>query len=303
MTQRGQDGLVRWRLKGLGDIMHTSGTNPRLTFDQAIDRLRSDPDFQQLILDSYLETDIGAAAERFEASAEFKELIHLLGGAAAGRMVLDLGAGRGLAARAFAKQGARVLALEPEMSRDTGAGAIRAITPDLEVLAVRGVGEDLPIADAVIDIVYARQVLHHTLDLARVLAECARVLKAGGQFIACREHVVDDRKQLEAFLENHPVHQLAANENAYPVKTYIGAIEAAGLRIDHVLGPWESVLNAFPAARNAAELGELPGHLLAQRVGRPGRWLARLPGITRVIRRRMDRVPGRLYTFLAVKPL
>lgn len=272
-----------------------------LTFDQAIECLREDPEFGQLILDSYLESDLDSAASRFEISPEFQGVIDLLGGLTEGDVVLDLGAGRGLAARAFALRGARVIAVEPSMSVDTGAAAIQAITSNLKVLPVCGVGEDLPIADGVVDVIYARQVLHHTRDLGRVLAECARALKLGGRFIACREHVVDGRRQLEMFLEGHPVHRLAANENAFPKEIYIDAIKAAGLSVELALGPWESLVNAFPAVRNREELENLPERLLEQRVGPLGKWVARLPGVRSAIYRRVSRFPGRLYTFLAVK--
>jgi SAM-dependent methyltransferase len=151
--------------------------------------------------------------------------------------------------------------------------------------------------------VYARQVLHHTRDLARVVRECARVLKPGGAFLACREHVVDDGAQLRAFLENHPMHRLTGGEGAYPLAAYVDAISGSGLTLERVLGPWDSVINAFPTVQTAAELTRYPRTWLAARLGALGGWASLLPFVRTLVWKRLDKpVPGRLYAFLAVKP-
>ena len=72
----------------------------------------------------------------------------------------------------------------------------------------------LPIADDSVDLVYSRQVLHHAVDLDRFVAEVARILRPGGTLLACREHVVDDDGQKQAFLAAHPVNRLAGVRSA-----------------------------------------------------------------------------------------
>ena len=113
--------------------------------------------------------------------------------------------------------------------------------------------EELPIADATVDVVYSRQVLHHAAELDRFVGEVARILRPGGVLLACREHVVDDDAQKRAFLAAHPVNRLAGGENAFALPEYIAAIAAAGLALDRSLGPWDSIINAFPQVRSSAE--------------------------------------------------
>ena len=137
-----------------------------------------------------------------------------------------------------------------------------------------------------------------------MLAESARVLRPGGVLLACREHVVDDAEQLRAFLAAHPVHQLAGGENAFTLDAYLHAIEAAGLVLERVLGPWDSVINAFPVVRNETELADVPRVVLQQRFGRIGRLAGSIPIVRRAVWARVRRPqPGRMYTFLAIKPL
>jgi hypothetical protein len=94
------------------------------------------------------------------------------------------------------------------------------------------------------------------------------VLKQGGVFMATREHVVDDGAQLARFLRRHPVHRLAGGEHAYSLDRYLNAIRAAGLSVEAILGPWDSVINAFPIARSEDELRDLPRTVRRLRPGR-----------------------------------
>jgi SAM-dependent methyltransferase len=166
-----------------------------------------------------------------------------------------------------------------------------------------GVGERLPLGNRSVDIVYARQVLHHARDLPALLRECARVMRPGGLLLATREHVVDDATQHAEFLRNHPVHQLAGGENAFSLPEYLSAIAAAGLDVRRVIGPWDSVINAFPAVNADAEIPDFARRTYRARKGLRGRFALLLPGADRRAYRALDQsIPGRLYAFLCERP-
>jgi SAM-dependent methyltransferase len=278
---------------------------PIYSLDEAIRTLRRDPQYADLVRDAYLGEDVKNSAERYLASAEFAEVQALLNGQIRERTILDLGAGTGIASYAFARSGAKqVFALEPDPSAEVGTEAIRRISDGLPITLINGVGEAIPLPSNTLDIMYTRQVLHHTHDLALVMQECARVLKTGGLFLACREHVVDDEEQLREFLAAHPIHQLAGGENAFPLDQYVSAIHAAGLRLIQVIGPWDSLINAFPQVRSAAEFERMARTVLEQRFGRLGTLASYIPGIQQFVWKRIRRPtpPGRMYSFLAIKP-
>ena len=275
-----------------------------MTTDDAIRQLRGDPNYASLVRDAYLGRDVSESARRFFDSDEFATVRRILGKRLAGASVLDLGAGIGMASLAFAACGAgRVVAVDPDPSDEVGRGAMARLAGQGEFEIADGFGEAIPLDDSSVDIVYCRQVLHHARDLRQVLRECARVLKPGGIFLACREHVVDDDEQLRQFLSDHPVNQLAGGENAHPLPTYLEAIGASGLVIDRVFGPWRTIINAYPVVRTQAELEALPEDRLVRRIGSAGRLAVHFPGVKAFIWRRIDKpVPGRMYTFLAHRP-
>jgi hypothetical protein len=99
------------------------------------------------------------------------------------------------------------------------------------------------------------------------------------------------------------VHQLAGGEHAYSLEAYLAAIRSAGLRVQAVLGPWDSVINAFPHVRSERAFKGEPRRRLMRRWGLAGRIMARIPGVKKVVRWQMarDRPPGRPYTFIAIK--
>jgi ubiquinone/menaquinone biosynthesis C-methylase UbiE len=276
----------------------------KITTAAAVACLRNDAQYADFIRDSYLDGDVRAAAERFLNSAEFREACQLLDPRISGAEIIDLGAGTGIASYAFARSGAKsVYSLEPDDS-DVGRQAINQLVNGIPIKPLDACGEAIPLPNQSVDIVYARQVLHHTKDLHDVMRECARVLKPGGLILICREHVVDDPQQLTQFLSEHPLHQLAGGEHAYPLETYTQAITAAGLQLMKVLGPWDSIINAFPNARSNEELALLPEQVLAARFSSLAAWMCFIPGVRALTWRRIRayREPGRLFSFLASKP-
>jgi ArsR family transcriptional regulator len=109
--------------------------------------------------------------------------------------LLDIGTGTGRMAELFAPQARHVTALDKstEMLRLARArlGALPAGTLDL----VQGDFTELPFADAAFDTVLLHQVLHYAQAPEAVLAEAARVARAGGR-VAIVEFAAHEREEL-----------------------------------------------------------------------------------------------------------
>jgi SAM-dependent methyltransferase len=133
-------------------------------------------------------------ARRDIPSAVLNSLAHA-GIAVTDREVLDLGAGLGGMSEALVLAGARVSAVEP------GAAWAEVARKRVERHGGRfqlreDFGEAMPFGDASFDLIVSLQVLEHTKDPRRVLAEAWRVLRPGGHFfLACENYL--------AFREGH----------------------------------------------------------------------------------------------------
>jgi SAM-dependent methyltransferase len=276
-------------------------------WEQAVEWLRQQPDQRELVLAAYYDDPTLRAAERYWRSAEWSALRALLP-SAAGKHALDVGAGRGIASFAFAKDGFTVTALEPDPSALVGANAIRALAMEarLDIRVTESASEALPFADGEFDVVFARAVLHHTRDLDHACREFLRVLKPGGLLVAVREHVISSPADLQAFFDIHPLHHLYGGENAFVLGRYVNAIRGAGFTLAKVIAPLDSDINLAPldaagARREIASRvgGRLPGGaaLLRGLLGVPGAW-----PIARRLLRAFDHRPGRLYSFVARRP-
>lgn len=274
-----------------------------MSVEQAVLLLRQDPAQAERMRESFLFDPPEISARAFGASAEFAEVRRLIGLDLGRASVLDVGAGTGIASWAFANAGAgRVVALEPDPSDVIGQGAIRQACAGLNVEIESGAGEALGFSDGTFDLVYARQVLHHATDLDALLRECARVLVKGGVFLACREHVADDDAQLREFLDQHPVHALAGGEHAFPLKRYLAAMANAGLEHIVALGPWDSIINAYPTVKSEHERKTYARKALQERFGMLGRLAGLIPPVEKLAWKRIDAPHGgRLFTFFARK--
>ncbi len=102
-----------------------------------------------------------------------------------GETVLDLGSGAGadvlISARRVGSTGKAIgLDMTDEMLDLARANAAEAGMTNVEF--VKGYIEEIPLADDSVDVIVSNCVLNLSADKPRVLAEAARVLRAGGRF-------------------------------------------------------------------------------------------------------------------------
>jgi len=280
------------------------GSRAFLSWEEAVDWLVAQPDQQELVHACYYDRPVLRAADRFWRSAEWEAVRALLPSAKGS--VLDVGAGAGIASYALAKDGWKVVALEPDASEKVGAGAIRQLADAerLDISVIQEFGERIPVPDQSFDAIHARQVLHHARDLRKFCRELYRIVRPGGTLVTTRDHVISNAGQLPAFLEEHPLHRFYGGENAFRLIEYQQALEAAGFRLVRTLGPFDSVINYAPWSLTqlrdeiAGRLRKFPG---GQALGPILRWPA-LFKLGLWCLSRVDRRPGRLYSFVAYRP-
>jgi SAM-dependent methyltransferase len=276
------------------------------SWEQAVRWLREQPGQGNFVAAAYYDDPLVDAATRYWLSEEWQAVRGFL---PTGRgKALDVGAGRGIASFALAKDGFSVTALEPDGSALVGAQAIRELThiSGLPIEVTQDFSERLPFRDNQFELVFARATLHHVKDLQTACREFLRVLKPGGTLIAIRDHVISRSEDLTVFLEAHPLHKLYGGENAFLLSDYRRAIRRAGFRLDAILSPLQSPINfaPFTLASLQAELalrlgGYVPGtQTLARKLfSLPGVW-----PIARALLEYFDHRPGRLYSFVARRP-
>jgi ubiquinone/menaquinone biosynthesis C-methylase UbiE len=283
-----------------------------LSYEEATMELWKDERYRQLMRDSYLDLKPVEAALRYRDSEEFSEIQRILSSKRTGKVVLDLGAGNGILSSALASCGYRVLALEPENGAITGRQAIKTIQNAMGTVfeILEGWGENIPLADASVDVVIARQVLHHAQNLQKMCMEVYRVLKFGGFFLALREHVIRGGKEykidLESFLSRHPMHRLTKGENAYPLQFYKQCMKIAGFSKLEVYAPWDTVLNYAPLKKE--DLNSMFAKALSKRIPflKPGIFanILNIPSVSYMLVQVLNialKTPGSLYSFEAVK--
>jgi SAM-dependent methyltransferase len=278
--------------------------NAFTSWEEAVAWLLIQPDKQNLVRDCYYDSSPEEAAKRYSESEEWLAINTLLPKVPS--RVLDLGAGRGIASFALAKEGWDVVALEPDPSNLVGGGAICKIAQveGLPIEVVQEYGEHIPCDSNSFALVFARQALHHADNLPLLCAEVFRLLKPGGSFIAVRDHIISSKNDLDTFLKIHPLHYLYGGENAYQTKQYLTALRNAGFRVKKVLRSFDSVINYAPYTRNSLRedikrrvrripLGRFIGNILNIEV---------IMDLSLFVMSWIDRRPGRLYSFVCVKP-
>jgi len=271
-----------------------------MNWHETIEFIRKEPSFQRLVGEAYLSADLKLNVERFKDSEEFKETLRLISSLNIPKTakLLDVGAGNGISAIAFALAGYQVTALEPDESETIGHGAITELKeaytlPGLNIEA--SFAEDMTLPDNYFDMVYARQCMHHASDLRQFMKSIYRVTKPGGLLLTVRDHVVSDEADKRAFLVKHPLHKFYGGENAFTLDEYKDAFIGAGFKIKEVLGPVSSVINYAPAGVERVKT------VLRQKFGP---WAANPLFINlgwQMLKYKLNTLPGKLYTFIAEK--
>jgi SAM-dependent methyltransferase len=274
------------------------------TWENAVIWLRGQPDQRRLVLDAFYDDPLIAAAKRYFDSDEWQSVSQILHGRTG--KALDVGAGRGIASYALARNGFAVTALEPDPSVVVGAGAIRMLAAEtaLPITVVEEFSERLPFAEGVFDVVFARAVLHHTRDLELACSEMYRVLRPGGILVAAREHVISREADLERFLGGHPLHHLYGGEHAFVLERYTGALKGAGFGPIAVLPPLGSPINLFPYTIDTlrdAVIDRISRRIPVGPVWRMVLGPNRIFGSLLSVAERFDNRPGRLYSFVGHK--
>jgi len=281
-------------------------------WEGAVETLRNDPAAVALTKAAYYDDPIISAAKRYYKSGEWNEVCQYTSssdreGTLNRLSVLDVGAGRGIASYAFARDGFEVTALEPDQSEIVGSGVIRELANesglDIEICDV--VSTPLNFDDESFDVIFARAVLHHIPNLNEACKDFQRLLRPGGKFIAIREHVLSKNSDLNEFLKNHPLHSMYGGEHAYTLEHYETCIENAGFKLFKTLSPLESEMNYGPSttvemkmeiAIRLVRLLPLSKETIFKALQNPFLWSLLLP-----ILKRIDNRPGRLYSFVAIK--
>lgn len=281
---------------------------PLISWSEAVQSLIDDPTKHDLVEACYFDSPVSSAAQRFWGSIEWQEVSSLLPSKLG--KALDLGAGRGISAYSLARDGWDVTALEPDPSLLVGAGAIKQLIEEtqLPITIIPDSSECLPFKDNTLDLVYCRQVLHHANDLDLTCREISRVLRPGGMLVATREHVITHQDDLRLFLAQHPLHNLYGGENAYQLHAYKKAICDAGLRLKKVIQPYDSPINYFPATAQQVDdlctrfYYRLFGKRLADLILSDSFVRPYLASFGRIYSNHRNNLPGRLYSFVALKP-
>lgn len=204
--------------------------------------LRAPPADVAAAYDQWAETyDHDTNRTRDQAGLALRQARIALGG----RDVLEIGCGTGRNTEWLVEQGARVVAL------DFSAEMIRRARTRIGSAAARFVRHDVrsswPLRDRSVDCVIVALVLEHVEDVSAVLAECGRVVRAGGELWLCELHPV---RQLQGSVAEftHPRTGEPVRVAAFPHDTaeYVGAGMAAGFSLVD-MGEWRD-----PGAPRAA---------------------------------------------------
>lgn len=193
-------------------------------------------------------------AHRFDAALERLEL-------SGTETVLDLGAGRGWAAKYFARIGCETVALDVTADENIGLGRGRALMEHAGVYFERviGDGENLPFQADTFDLVFCSAALHHSSNLSQLLESVHKVLKSGGRLCAIREPslsvLADEADELARDAAEEAA--VGINETRPRYNDYLTALRHAGLQPSLVIPAPALDMNGAEVEAWARDLGVL----------------------------------------------
>jgi ubiquinone/menaquinone biosynthesis C-methylase UbiE len=146
--------------------------------------------------------------------------------------VLDVATGAGHTALAFAPHVAEVIASDvtQEMLDVTRRLAVERGLANVKIAEASA--EDLPYGEGSFDLVTCRIAPHHFVDVARFVAEAARVLKPGGVF-GLVDNISPDAGATAAQYNAFEKLRDPSHGRCLPLDEWLGLIERAGLTIRH----------------------------------------------------------------------
>ena len=148
--------------------------------------------------------------------------------------VLELGAGHGLNFPHYPAGVTDVIAIEPEPTLRGQAEAAAQNSP-VPIQVVRGVADQLPLADASVDAAVTSLVLCSVPDQQHALAEIGRVLRPGGE-LRFYEHVIprcQPKRLLLQLIDRSGVWPAIAG-GCHPARDTTEAIMQAGFDIEEI---------------------------------------------------------------------
>ncbi|MGB6743772.1 MAG: metalloregulator ArsR/SmtB family transcription factor [Terracidiphilus sp.] len=197
LSQLKQAGLVEDRRTGKNNLYRLAASDGGPVLDQLLDRAQKEiPEAQadqaarrrvlkkrQDKMRSFFDSVAGRLGRNYVPGKSWKALAEALLRLMPPVTVADLGAGEGSFALLLAQRAVRVIAV------DTSARMIEVAREEAQRNGVKNVDyrlgdmEELPIANAEVDVVFFSQSLHHALHPARALEEAARILTPNGRIV------------------------------------------------------------------------------------------------------------------------
>ncbi|MGC5246918.1 class I SAM-dependent methyltransferase [Gordonia sp. DT219] len=180
----------------------------------------------------------GIAAENYWFRRHEIAYAHILR-RCSGRRVLEAGSGEGYGAAMLTDAGAEVLCVDYD---ESAVVHTRRRYPQVEI--VQGNLIALPVPDASVDVVVNFQVIEHLWDQPSFIAECARVLRPGGELLISTPNRITFSPGRDTPLNPFHTRELDARELAelltdggFAVSAMLGVYHGAGLaRLDRKWG-------------------------------------------------------------------
>lgn len=175
---------------------------------------------------------------------------------AAGRDVVEIGAGTGKNTEWLAQHARSVTAMD--FSEGMLARARQRVTSPAVRWARHDVRERWPVADESADLVIANLVLEHVETLAPVFVEAARVLRPGGSLLVCELHPFRQLRGGQAQFVDERGETVRVAAHLHDVSDYLRALVDAGLTF-RALGEWrDDERDRASIPRLLSVLGEKP---------------------------------------------